>query len=72
MVKRMEEQEKKDDKTDENNIQKKIEKHQKKWKMKFIRIWQYNDQLQREQANLSQEMELSVGPSNFVPIMKLG
>ena len=31
--------------TEKNEPEKKIEKHEKKWKMKFIKIWQYNDQL---------------------------
>lgn len=53
-------------------MQKKLEKHEKKWKMKFIKIWQYNDELQREMEHSMNQMELSVGPNNFVPIMKLG
>ena len=48
-----------------NKIQKKIEKHEKKWKMKFIKIWQYNDDLARELENSKQDVEDSVGPNNF-------
>lgn len=41
--------------------------------MKFIKIWQYNDELQREaEESRSMDNELSVGPNNFVPLMKLG
>lgn len=36
---------------DTSNLQKKIEKHEKKWKMKFIKIWKYNDELQRDLEN---------------------
>lgn len=49
LIKRLEEQEARlagrpvDD--GQNRIQKKIEKHEKKWKQKFIRIWQYNEEL---------------------------
>ena len=42
----------------------------KKWKQKFIKIWQYNEQL--EQLGGRGEMEQQMGPRNFVPIMKLG
>ena len=49
-----------------------LEKHEKKWKQKFIKIWQYNDELESK-ANLDASMiEQSVGPLNFMPIMKLG
>lgn len=37
--------------------------------MKFIKIWQYNDELQR---NSQMEEEKSVGPNNFLTLMKLG
>lgn len=49
LIKRLEEQEARqagrpvDD--GQNRIQKKMEKHEKKWKQKFIRIWQYNEEL---------------------------
>jgi hypothetical protein len=40
---------------------------EKRWKQKFIQIWKYNEQMQREA-----EIETTIGPENFVPIMKLG
>lgn len=45
----------------------------KKWKQKFIKIWQYNEQLERTggYSRPGEENE-QVGPINFVPIMKLG
>jgi len=74
LIKKLEEQEAKaQGKKEENNIAKKIEKHEKKWKMKFIKIWQYNDQLQRElEDSKNADCEQTVGPSNFLPLMKLG
>lgn len=53
----------------ESQIQKKMEKHERKWKMKFIQIWKYNENLQKE---IEKQNDLSVGPHNFIPIMKLG
>lgn len=53
---------------DQSNQQKK-DKPEKKWKQKFIQIWQLNEQMQRNQAEVN---EKSIGPENFVPIMKLG
>lgn len=39
LIKKLEEQEAKaQGKKEENNIAKKIEKHEKKWKMKFIKV----------------------------------
>ena len=72
MIKRLEDEEKKakGENTDENRVSKKIEKHETKWKQKFIRIWKYTEELQKEMSQ--KEMEQSVGPSNFNPIMKLG
>ena len=46
-----------------------IEKHEKRWKQKFIKIWQYNEKLE---ASHLEGKEKSVGPSNFMPVMKLG
>ena len=46
-----------------------LEKHGKKWKQKFVKIWQYNEQLEAKQL---EGEEKSVGPMNFMPIMKLG
>lgn len=42
---------------------------EKRWKQKFIQIWKYNEQMQRE---LEEQIETTIGPENFVPIMKLG
>lgn len=53
----------------EAKVQRIIEKHEKKWKQKFIKIWQYNEQLEAKQL---EGAEKSVGPVNFMPIMKLG
>ena len=39
--------------------------------MKFIHIWKYNEQMQRELEE-SKEPEQSIGPKNFVPILKIG
>jgi|LauGreDrversion4_2_1035121.scaffolds.fasta_scaffold144169_2 hypothetical protein len=45
----------------------------KKWKQKFIKIWQYNDMLERTGgATRPGEENEQVGPINFMPIMKLG
>jgi hypothetical protein len=46
-----------------------MEKHEKKWKQKFIKIWQYNEELESKHL---ESLEQSVGPRNFFPIMKLG
>lgn len=45
---------------------------EKKWKQRIIKIWQYNEML--EQMNSQKEMleQQSVGPQNFLPLMKLG
>ena len=75
MIKKMEEQEARQAGrfVEENRVQKKIEKHEKRWKQKFIRIWQFNEDLKElEQSRQMMEYENSVGPSNFMPIMKLG
>jgi hypothetical protein len=46
-----------------------MERHEKKWKQKFIKIYEYNEQLE---AKALEGNEKSVGPMNFMPIMKLG
>jgi len=43
-----------------------MEKHEKKWKHKLVKIWNVD-----ELAN-GESLEKSVGPMNFMPIMKLG
>lgn len=53
----------------EGKMQKMLEKHEKKWKQKFIKIWQFNEQLENKGI---ESVEQSVGPRNFMPIMKLG
>lgn len=62
------------DEKENNRIQKKMEKHEKKWKQKFIRIWQFNEDLKELEFSrqMMMESETSVGPNNFIPIMKLG
>jgi D-lyxose ketol-isomerase len=50
-------------------LQKMLSKHEKKWKQKFIKIWQYNEQLENQTL---ESKEIQVGPKNFMPIMKLG
>lgn len=55
----------------ENQEESKEQKVQTRWKQKCIHIWQYNEKMQREKE-LNQEVESSVGPQNFMPIMKLG
>ena len=66
-MEKQEESKKKEEK--KSLISQKIEKHQKKWKMKFIKIWQYNENLSKD---LNGGGEPQVGPKNFLPIMKLG
>ena len=44
------------------------ERSETRWKNKFIKIWQLNEQLQRE----NEESEKFVGPKNFKALMKLG
>ena len=45
----------------------------KKWKQKFIKIWQYNEMLEQTgQKGGGGEENEQVGPKNFMPIMKLG
>ena len=39
-----------------------------RFKTKFIQIWNLNEKMQRE----AEESETSVGPQNFLPLMKLG
>jgi serine/threonine protein kinase len=68
LIKKLEEQEAKAQGKKEE-VTKKIEKHEKKWKMKFIKIWQYNGLRELED---SKNLEHSVGPNNFLPLMKLG
>ncbi len=48
-----------------------MEKHEKKWKQRFVKIYEYNEKMQRE-LQQSKDVELQIGPENFVPIMKLG
>lgn len=50
-------------------MQKLMQKHETKWKQKFIKIWQYSEQLE---SRALESQEVAVGPKNFVPIMKLG
>jgi hypothetical protein len=46
---------------------------EKKWKQKFIKIWQYNDMLEQMGSTAGKDPEdEQVGPSNFLPLMKLG
>lgn len=40
--------------------------------MKFIKIWQYNEELLADETKSTVDYELSVGPNNFLPLMKLG
>jgi hypothetical protein len=37
--------------------------------MKFIQIWKYNELLEEQ---IEQRNDMSVGPHNFIPLMKLG
>jgi hypothetical protein len=53
----------------DGKVQKMMEKHEKKWKQKLVKIWDINDQLEAKQL---EGQEKSVGPMNFMPIMKLG
>ena len=74
MIKRMEEQERKAQQVATPEEEEKKEQAQpkdKKWKQKFIKIWQYNDQLEQLGKTGTEENE-QVGPRNFLPLMKLG
>jgi hypothetical protein len=53
----------------DGKVQKMMEKHEKKWKQKLVKIWEFNEQME---AKTLEGMEKSVGPMNFMPIMKLG
>ena len=55
-------------------VEKSGEKLEKKWKQKFIKIWQYNDMLEQMggQGKVGDMAEQQMGPRNFTPIMKLG
>ena len=45
-----------------------MERSDSRWKNKFIKIWNINEQLQRER----EESEDFIGPKNFKALMKLG
>ena len=44
------------------------ERSEQRWKNKFIKIWQLDEQLQRQ----NEENEKFVGPKHFKALMKLG
>lgn len=71
MIKRLEEQEAIANGTAklEQTVSKKIEKPEKKWKQKLIKIWEFDEKMMKGEMDFC---ETSVGPNNFVPIMKLG
>ena len=46
-----------------------MEKHEKKWKQKLVKIWEVNQEMEARQL---EGLEKSVGPMHFMPIMKLG
>lgn len=70
LIRRLEEQEAfKKGARKSSGIKNKLEKHEKKWKMKFIKIWKYNEHLEEIIEHKNDER---IGPHNFFPIMKLG
>ena len=78
LIKHIEEQEKlaagqkpEETKTTTDGGEEKKEQGGKKWKQKFIKIWQYNEMLEQTGQKPGEENE-QVGPKNFMPIMKLG
>lgn len=78
LIKNIEEQEKlaagqkpEETKTATDGGEEKKEQGGKKWKQKFIKIWQYNEMLEQTGQKPGEENE-QVGPKNFMPIMKLG
>ena len=78
LIKHIEEQEKlaagqkpEETKTATDGGEEKKEQGGKKWKQKFIKIWQYNEMLEQTGQKPGEENE-QVGPKNFMPIMKLG
>ena len=40
-----------------SGLQKKMEKHEKKWKQRFVKIYEYNEKMQRE-LEQSKDVEL--------------
>lgn len=55
LIERLNKQQEVSKEPEENRISKKMEKHEKKWKHKFIKIWQLNEKMQSDQ-------EESIGP----------
>ena len=72
MVDRLEEEQEKRENVDAEelkiNLDSTIDAADSRWKKQFIKIWNLNEQLQKQ----SEEDEKFVGPKHFKALMKLG